>query len=397
MPGGARPNGGRPPSAVFVDAPIAAVRRTELLGQQASTPRHVGSAVGADCNNPWRPTCGGRETVGVQARLRTHEVALVHGLVRLRPFTEADWETAAVWQADPRVLWFSEGGFVDGRPLAETQGIYRGVSQSADVFVIERDGVPVGDGWVQAMNLPRITTRFTGLRTARIDLQLAYDVWGEGLGTRAIRLMTDHAFASGYDLVFAVDIADFNQRSRRAFLRCGYVPWRRVAQPPGSKSAYVHDLVCRPSLFYGTAPLQEHPGSDRIRAADAPFGAAIVVYRRTPELEVLLLHRAAGGPDHEGDWAWTPPAGARFPAEPIDDCAARELHEEIGVELSPRPVAVDEATGWAIYVSEVPPAVPIQLDAEHDRYEWQPVAASVGRCLPVSVGESIDRAMAGLR
>ena len=122
-----------------------------------------------------------------------------------------------------------------------------------------------------------------------------------------------------------------------------------------------------------------------------------MVYRRTPELEVLLLHRAGKGPDHEGDWAWTPPAGARFPAEPIDDCAARELYEEIGVDLSPQPVAVDEATGWAIYVSEVPPEVPIQLDAEHDRYRWQPVAAAVGRCRPVSVGESIVRAMAGLR
>lgn len=163
------------------------------------------------------------------------------------------------------------------------------------------------------------------------------------------------------------------------------------------ESAYVHDLVCRPGLFYGTAPVQKHPGSDRIRAADAPFGAAIVVYRRTPDLEVLLLHRAAERPDHEGDWAWTPPAGARFPAEPIDDCAARELHEEIGVDLSPQQVAVDETTDWAIYVTEVPPEVPIRLDAEHDRYEWQPVPDAVGRCLPLSVGESIVRAMAGLR
>lgn len=53
----------------------------------------------------------------------------------------------------PAVLWLSEGGFVGRRPMAETQGIYRGTSQAAEVFVIERDGVPVGDGWVQAMNL----------------------------------------------------------------------------------------------------------------------------------------------------------------------------------------------------------------------------------------------------
>ena len=333
----------------------------------------------------------------VVTELRIHEVELEDGLLRLRPFTEADWELAAAWQGDPRVLWFSEGGFVEDRPLAETQGIYRSVSQAADVFVIERDGVAVGDGWVQEMNVPRITSRFTARRTARVDLQLAHDVWGEGVGTRAIRLMTRHAFDRGYDLVFGVDIADFNERSRRAFLRCGYVPWRRVRQPRGSKSAYVHDLVCRPSLFHGTAPVQEHPGQDRIRAGDRPFGAAVIVYRRTPQLEVLLLHRAAEGPDYEGDWAWTPPAGARFPAEPIDDCAARELHEEIGLDFVPELVEVAQTTGWAIYAAEVSSDVPIQLDSEHDRYERLAVAAAVERCLPASVAESISRALRGVR
>ena len=328
--------------------------------------------------------------------LRIHEFELEDGDLRLRPFTEADWALAASWQADPRVLWFSEGGFVEDRPLAETQGIYRGVSQAAEVFVIERDGVAVGDGWVQEMNLPRITSRFTPLRTARIDLQLAHDVWGQGLGTRAIRLMTAHAFDQGYDLVFGVDIGDFNERSRRAFLRCGYVPWRRVPQPSASKSHYVHDLICRPSLFYGTALVQDHPGRDRIRAADSPFGAAVIVSRRNPELEVLVLHRAAEGVHYEGDWAWTPPAGARFPAEPIDDCAARELHEEIGLEFVPELVEVAETTGWAIYAAEVPSDVPIQLDAEHDRYEWLPVSAAVDRCLPASVAESISRALGGI-
>ena len=34
--------------------------------------------------------------------------------------------------------------------------------------------------------------------------------------------------------------------------------------------------------------------------------------------EFLLLHRVApGGPDYEGEWAWTPPAGARQPREDL--------------------------------------------------------------------------------
>ena len=51
-------------------------------------------------------------------------------------------------------------------------------------------------------------------------------------------------------------------------------------------------------------------------AEDAPFGATVVVYRRVGDgLELLVLHRAHDGPDHEGDWAWTPPAGAGKPAK----------------------------------------------------------------------------------
>ena len=69
-------------------------------------------------------------------------------------------------------------------------------------------------------------------------------------------------------------------------------------------------------------------------ASEAPFGAAIVVYRRGPEgLEFLILHRAYDDADFEGDWAWTPPSGARYPAESIKACAARELVEETGLAL----------------------------------------------------------------
>ena len=202
--------------------------------------------------------------------LRTHGVVLVDGSLVLRPFTEDDWGTVAPWNTDPRVLWFSEGDFVEERSVAEVQGIYRGVSQAADVFVIENNGVAVGDGWVQAMNLRRITRAFPGLCTSRIDLQLSHDVWGLGLGTRAIRLMTSHAFGRGDDLVFGVDISDFNERSRRAFLRCGYVPWRRVPSPPGAKTCFVHDLICRPQPYRAHRFVQSPDGEGAPSKGIAP-------------------------------------------------------------------------------------------------------------------------------
>ena len=330
---------------------------------------------------------------GATEGVRPHDVVLTDGDVRLRPFTEDDWDVVAPWVTDPRVLRFSD--FVEERSLAEIQGIYRGVSRAAELFVIERNGVAVGDGWLQEMNLPRITAAFPGQRTSRIDLQLAHGAWGRGVGSKAIRLMTRHAFDRGDDLVFAVGIGDFNERSRRAFLRCRYVPWRRVPQPDRGPDASGYDLVCRRAFFFGSAPVQDHPGEDRIRAGASPYGAAIVVYRRARQLEVLVLHRSARGPESDGDWAWTPPAGARFPAEPIDECAARELHEEVGLELDMTPVGIDDA-GWFVYLAEAPPDVAITLDAEHDRYEWVSVPEAVERCLPATVATSVERALSGL-
>lgn len=126
---------------------------------------------------------------------------------------------------------------------------------------------------------------------------------------------------------------------------------------------------------------------------ERPHGVTVVVYRWADQgLEVLLLHRAHQGPEYEGDWAWTPPAGARFPGEAVEACARRELREEAGLTLEVRPTACGTAD-WHVYVAEAPPcaAVSLEHDPEHDRYEWLPAAAAVARCRPVRVAEALER------
>lgn len=101
-----------------------------------------------------------------------------------------------------------------------------------------------------------------------------------------------------------------------------------------------------------------------------PFGITVVVYRKTHEgPEFLLLHRNGEGPEYEGDWAWGPPAGARFPDEDINACARRELLEEAGVDVPLTPVATDTPE-WLTYLAEVAPDAEITLSPEHDRYIW---------------------------
>lgn len=126
-------------------------------------------------------------------------------------------------------------------------------------------------------------------------------------------------------------------------------------------------------------------------APDDPRGATIVV-RRT-DGAVLLLHRAHRGPDFEGDWAWTPPAGSRQPDEPILPAALRELAEEAGIEGVPLE-PVDLSGTWALFAASVrPDAVVTLVDPEHDRFAWVRPEEAYERVLPAVVSDGMRRAL----
>lgn len=124
------------------------------------------------------------------------------------------------------------------------------------------------------------------------------------------------------------------------------------------------------------------------RADTPPFGATVMVHARTPDgLAILLLRRSQIAHEH-ADWAWTPPAGARLPDEPIHICAARELEEETGIVGEPMltDVGTDE---WWVFSLEVDAGTTITLDHEHTRFEWVDPAAVVERCRPDFVHEPV--------
>jgi 8-oxo-dGTP pyrophosphatase MutT (NUDIX family) len=124
-----------------------------------------------------------------------------------------------------------------------------------------------------------------------------------------------------------------------------------------------------------------------------PFGAMIVVYRREQQgIEFLILHRGHNGATYEGEWAWTPPSGARLPNEPVDSCARRELLEETGLVLDLRATG-EGLDGWTVYLAEADSTHTVILDAEHDRYEWVTLDVALERCLPSAVGDSLRSAV----
>lgn len=177
--------------------------------------------------------------------LRQHNITLQGERIVLRPTTEDDWDVLAQWHRDPEVLWFSEGDDVQSRSLADVQEIYRCVSQSAFCFIIELDALPIGECWLQEMNLDRILARYADLDCRRIDIMIgAKHLWGQGYGTEAIRLLTRLGFElENADLIFGCGVADYNPRSRGAFEKVGFVVDQWVENPPGAKARCECDLV----------------------------------------------------------------------------------------------------------------------------------------------------------
>ena len=108
---------------------------------------------------------------------------------------------------------------------------------------------------------------------------------------------------------------------------------------------------------------------------------------------MLVLHRrAAGGPGFEGDWAWTPPSGARQPGESADVAATRELDDETGLRLPLERVPGAPSEDVALYLAHAAPEARVVLDEEHDDYDWLPLRDAVSRCLPPEVAACLTAA-----
>lgn len=176
-------------------------------------------------------------------KLGEHDVTLRGDSVVLRPMTEDDWDILLKWNNDPEVLYYCD--CVTSWDLEPMKKMYRGVSQKAFCFIIEFEGQPIGECWLQRMNLARILEKYPGKDIRRIDLMIGEKhLWGRGLGTDVIRTLTRFGFEEqNADMIFGCSIADYNPRSLRAFQKVGYEMDAQIEQLPGKKAQYEVDVV----------------------------------------------------------------------------------------------------------------------------------------------------------
>ena len=179
------------------------------------------------------------------SRLQTHDVSLRGDRVTLRPMTEDDWATLLRWTNDPEVMKYADHDDFSPCTLDEVQSIYRWISTHAHCFIIEAEGRPIGECWLQRMNLRRIVDQFPGKDLRRIDLMIGEkELWGRGYGTEAIALLVDFGFRhESADTIFGIVSAD-NPRSLRAFEKCGFSRHAVVGEVDGSVT---YDLMVTPT------------------------------------------------------------------------------------------------------------------------------------------------------
>ena len=162
----------------------------------------------------------------------------------LRPLTEDDWAPLLAWNNDPSVLQWSEGDDVRSRALDEVQRIWRSISVNAHCFLMELNAEPIGECWLQRMNLQRLVARHPGQDVRRIDIAIGVPaLWGQRLGREAVGLLLDFGFRrEGVDVIYACVDAE-NLRSRRMFESLGFAVAGDIDHAAGSGADAEYDLA----------------------------------------------------------------------------------------------------------------------------------------------------------
>src|SRR4030042_4138150 len=133
--------------------------------------------------------------------IKTHMITLYGGeknKIVLKPPNYWDFTLLYKWNADPEVVYWTDGGEDDGHSndVDTVYKIYGGVSKHAFCFLIEVDGIPVGDCWLQKMNLKNVLAMYdASVDVRRIDMAIGKkEYWNKGIGSQFIPMLIDFAF-----------------------------------------------------------------------------------------------------------------------------------------------------------------------------------------------------------
>lgn len=138
--------------------------------------------------------------------------------VYLRPLVREDLGPIRRWSKDPELRGLI--GEIEPMSEAEAEAFFQRVQTGPDrlwFMVVRRsDDRPIGETGLLRM--------FPAWRTTDLSLMLGErDVWGQGYGTEAIRLLLDYAFGVLNMHRVSVGVVGFNERALRFYEKVGFL------------------------------------------------------------------------------------------------------------------------------------------------------------------------------
>ena len=160
-----------------------------------------------------------------------HSIHLETKRLRLRPFKDADFDSAVPFYNDPDFLQAMEGEPPD-EPITRDYLKAAGTAMAKDGFlfaIVEKaSGRTIGEVCLQWMNLER--GEIEGEKVMRLPIGI-WDktLWGKGYGKEVVRCLVAHAFEKlGIDRFCPMDVDVDNARSKALWQALGFTVSREV-------------------------------------------------------------------------------------------------------------------------------------------------------------------------
>ena len=172
----------------------------------------------------------------IEAHNITFSKSFQNHCIQLVPMTDAHLPILYEWNQMADVLFWCEGDDVVTNSPGDVDGIYGSISQKAHMFIITIDATPVGDCWLQELNLSELLAKHSGKNAKRIDVTI-YDksLWNKGVGRCVNAMLLEFGFRQqSADLVYAIT-EDYNERAQQCIQKSGFTLDEIIAHDETSK------------------------------------------------------------------------------------------------------------------------------------------------------------------
>ncbi|MGI6716770.1 MAG: GNAT family N-acetyltransferase [Eubacteriales bacterium] len=250
--------------------------------------------------------------------IQSHDITLYGGNdeydIVLRPLADEHLPYLYKWNADPEVLHWTEGSTAETNLSYSPDTLYKiygGDRENCLCFLVEVNRMPIGECWLQKMNLPHVTIYDPAIDVRIIDMYIGEkSYWNKGIDTQFIAMLIDFALNGEHVDVLHCFCEDNNIRSRKVWEKNGFtlVLSEELLQPQKRKFQYHYRLT-----------RSEYIERHRYRPNDSSIFTLPII-----DLQPSQLYISEGKLRNVQEW-FNPSDKSEFDPIPIKEFCSRKL------------------------------------------------------------------------